>query len=383
MQKTKSHISAFILSALLLGTPAVAAPPQSVPKATEESLLQLLRDHKAATPDIAGEALTIYTPAWQWSGAVGTVSGTKTPLTPQYAFRIASVTKSFTAAAILRLMETGKLDVTQPIAAYLSKESTALLVAGGYDPGKITIQQLLSHSSGIYDFAVDEKYRAKVVNDIMHQWTRIEQIKHAMDNGKPTGKPGEIFSYSDTGYILLGEIIERTTGQNLAAAVRSLLRFEKLGLTDSYWEQLERKPQSSMAPFTGNMYGPMDLTKANHSFDLYGGGGMISTTKDLTVFFRALIRGEVFDDRRTLAVLLAIAPAKRDPSDDGTFGNGVYPINIGNEHCMGHDGFWGQAVAYCPASDITFAWTINQGGDVSDKVRFFDRLATVLRIGSK
>ena len=363
--------------------PAAILSSQQAPKSVSDNLLRIIRDHQTATPEIAGEAMTVFTPEWKWSGAVGFVSGTKTPLTPQHAFRIASVTKSFTAAAILRLMETGELDITLPITNYISDESSKLLIAGGYDPARITIQQLLSHSSGIYDFAQNEKYRRKVAGDPLHQWTRIEQIKHAMDNGKPVGKPGEVSSYSDTGYILLGEIIERKTGKNLAAAVRNLMRFDKLGLSDTYWEQLEQKPQASKAPFTGNMFGATDLTEVNHSFDLYGGGGMISTTEDLATFFRALIRGEVFDDRRTLAVLLSIAPAKGGQNGRETYGNGVYQMNIGSEHCMGHGGFWGQDVAYCPASDVTFAWTMNQGGEVSDKVDLLARLAAVLHSSSK
>jgi D-alanyl-D-alanine carboxypeptidase len=378
MKKIISYLLISALTHLAFETPAAASPTNSVPKAVAESLLLIIRDHQAATPEIAGEALSVFTPEWKWSGAVGTVAGTQRPLTPAHAFRIASVTKSFTAAAILRLMETGKLDITQPITGYISKESAALLTAGGYDPSKITIQQLLSHTSGIYDYAMDEKFSAKVFGDPMHQWTRAEQIKHAMDNGKPLSKPGEIYAYSDTGYILLGEIIERKTEQNLATAVRSLLRFQKLGLTDTYWEQLERKPKSSKAPFTGNMFGPTDLTRANHSFDLFGGGGMISTTQDLAIFFRALIRGEVFDNRRTLAVLLTIPPAKRGEGGYDTYGNGVHQFKLGGEHCMGHGGFWGQAVAYCPASDITFAWSINHGGEKGDKVDFLDRLAAVI-----
>ena len=369
----KTPLSLALLA--FVSAPANAAP---VPAQTAQQLETMLRDHQAATPTIVGEALTVWTPNWKWSGAVGTVAGTKAALTPGHTFRIASVTKSFTAAAVLRLMETRKLDITKPIAGYISNESSALLVSGGYDPAKITIQQLLSHTSGIYDYAMDEKFTAKVFADPTHQWTRAEQIKHAMDNGKPLGKPGDVYGYSDTGYILLGEIIERKTGQNLATAVRALLRLQKLGLVDTYWEQLEPKPRLSRAPFAGNLFGATDFTLANHSFDLFGGGGMISTTNDLAKFFRALIRGEVFDDRRTLAVLLTIPPAKHGERGHETYGNGVYQFNIGREHCMGHGGFWGQLVTYCPASDTTIAWTTNQGGKENEKVNFTDRLAAVL-----
>jgi D-alanyl-D-alanine carboxypeptidase len=360
----------FLISLALIATPALSAPQGA-------DLVAILRDHKAATPEIAGEALTVRMPGFEWSGAVGTVAGTKAPLTPNHVFRIASVTKSFTAAAILRLMEMGKLDITQPIIRYISADSATLLRKGGYDPAVITVQQLLSHTSGIYDYAMDEAFAEKVSGDPMHAWTRAEQIRHAMEHGKPIGKPGEVYSYSDTGYILLGEIIERKTGQNLAAAVRSLVRFKKIGLVDTYWEQLEPKP--SKAPFAGNLFGDRDMTEANHSFDMFGGGGIISSTRDLATFFRALVRGEVFDDRRTLAVLLTIPPARRGQSGEDIYGSGVSLITVGQVNCMGHGGFWGQTVAYCPAKDMTFAWTINQGGRENKSVNFFDRLATALR----
>ena len=377
MGVTMKALFGLILIFLGCNSAALAGP---VPPQIAQQLDATLREHRTVTPTIAGEALTVWTPAWRWSGAVGTVAGTKTLLTPQHAFRIASVTKSFTAAAVLRLMEMDKLDLSKPIAGYISTDTSALLIEGGYDPGKITIQQLLSHTSGIYDYATNEKFAAKVFADPLHQWTRTEQIHHAMVNGNPLRNPGEFYAYSDTGYIILGEIIERRTGQTLAAAVRSLLRFKKLALVDTYWEQLERRPYSSKAAFAGNMFGTTDLTLANHSFDLFGGGGMISTTQDLTIFFRALIRGEVFDDRRTLAVLLTIPPAKRGVGGHETYGNGVYQFNLGREHCMGHGGFWGQAVAYCPASDITFAWTTNLGGNERGKSKFFAALAKVLAL---
>jgi D-alanyl-D-alanine carboxypeptidase len=365
--------TAFALVAMM-STVANAAP---APVGIAKQLQAAITEHKAATPVIAGEIISVWTPKWKWSGATGKVSGSQIPLTPQHSFRIASVTKSFTAAAILRLMETGRLDVTKPINDLVSKETSALLIAGGYDPAKITVQQLMSHTSGIYDYATDGKFTAKVISDPTHQWTRSEQIKHAMDNGKPIGKPGQFVSYSDTGYIILGEIIERKTGQNLASAVRSLLRFQKLGLADTYWEQAERKPGTSKASFTGNMFQDLDLTQANHSFDLFGGGGLISTTQDLNIFFRALVRGEVFDDRRTLAVLLTIPRAKQGEGEHDVYGNGVYPIQFGRNHCFGHGGFWGIAAFYCPASDITVTWTMNYAGEVSDKVDIFQRISTL------
>lgn len=349
----------------------------SPPLHVTQKLEVLLYEHLKANPEIAGEELSIHTARWSWSNAVGKVNGSATPITAQHVFRIASVTKPFVAATILRLMEMGKLDIEQPIASLLSTETAEMLRKGGYDPDKITVQQLMSHTSGIYDYAQDAKFRTKVFTDPTHQWSRSEQVKFAMINGKPIGPPGQRFGYSDTGYILLGEIIERHTGDNLGKSARSLLRFDRLGLKDTYWEQFEQKPAKVL--FAGNAIGSNDLTHANHSFDLFGGGGLISSTNDLATFMRALVRGDVFADRRTLAMLLTVTDAARDPDDYREIeGNGVVLVKIGRYKCFGHSGFWGVDTAYCPENDLSFAWTVNHAGDRMTAVNFFDRLAAAL-----
>ena len=99
--------------------------------------------------------------------------------------------------------------------------------AGGYRPDAITVRQVLVHTSGIYDVGQDPAYQAAVNADPAKRWTRLEQVRFAMDHGAPVGEPGTVYAYSDTGYSLLGEIIERATGTPLADAYRTLLDFER------------------------------------------------------------------------------------------------------------------------------------------------------------
>jgi D-alanyl-D-alanine carboxypeptidase len=354
------------------------APTKAAPVETATKLQAILQDHNAATPEIAGEAMYVQTPTWTWAGATGKVAGKNEALTPGHVFRIASVTKPFTAAAILRLMEQGRFDITNSIQSYISSESAALLRKGGYDPTKITIQQLLSHTSGIYDYAGDPKFSEIVLENPSRQWTRAEQIEHAMLYGKPYGAPGDVYGYSDTGYILLGEIVERQVGKNLGQSVRSLINFEKIGLTNTYWEQFEPKTK---APFAGNIIETADLTQANHSLDLFGGGGLISTNKDLATFFRALIRGQVFENQSTLAIMLTVPNAKRSTDDIRTIeGNGIILQTIGRYRCLGHSGFWGIFSFYCPENDISVSYSFNRAGKESTAVNFDDRLATALNM---
>ena len=101
---------------------------------------------------------------------------TATPLTPDAGFRIASNTKTFLAAAILRLVEQGTVVLDAPIADLLAPETVDALRAGGYRPDAITLRQLLVHTSGIYDYGTDPAYRAAVNAEPAKRWTRLQQV---------------------------------------------------------------------------------------------------------------------------------------------------------------------------------------------------------------
>jgi len=369
--------AACLALALLCGCPparAQSAPPSLVTNETaagrasvEEQIQKAIDEHLKANPEIVGEAITVMTPAWTWSGATGGVAGSNKRLTKHHLFRIASVTKPFVAAAILRLMEMGKIDITRPIETYVSGDTARRLRSGGYDAAVITVRQLLSHTSGICNFADTPQFVEIVTREPKHHWTRSEQIQFAVDHCKPAGKPGTMFAYSDTGYIILGEVIERQTGKALGSAVHGLIDYKAIGLTDTYWERMEPRPR--LARFAGAMLDGIDMTSHDHSFDLYGGGGLISTTRDLACFFQALIEGRIFERKSTLAVLLTISFVKR-PEGLPLFANGVALYPLGRFICIGHTGFWGQLALYCPENGVAIAWSTNNSrhASVNDSV---------------
>src|SRR5262249_12470151 len=132
-------------------------------------------------------------------------------------------------------------------------------------------------------------------------WTRAEQLRFAMTHGHPLAAPGREFHYADTGYILLGEILERTTGRPLGSALASLLDYRKLGLNDTLLET----PGGREAGQRAHQYlGTLDTTAFDPSFDLYGGGGLVSTVDDLARFYAALLGGKVFHRPGTLRTML-------------------------------------------------------------------------------
>jgi CubicO group peptidase (beta-lactamase class C family) len=123
-----------------------------LPARLDQLLKNFARDH----PSLPGVALAVRTPTLSWAGAAGFADrASRKPLTVDAGFRIASVTKAFTAAAILRLVENGKLALKDPIAQHLSPATLALLRHRGYNVDRIRIKHLLQHTSGLYDYAGD------------------------------------------------------------------------------------------------------------------------------------------------------------------------------------------------------------------------------------
>jgi D-alanyl-D-alanine carboxypeptidase len=331
----------------------------------------------AAHPAYPGVALAVVSPRLRWIGSAGHPAfGSHAVLDPRAGFRIASVTKTFTAASILRLVEEGRIGLDDPIAKRLAPATVALLRSGGYDPQSIHVRHLLMHTSGLYDYASDPKFVEYVLTHGRHHWTRAEQVRFAMTHGKPYASPGKEFHYADTGYVLLGQILERTTGRPLGSAFRRLLGFGRLGLTRTYLELLEPRRQAAR-PRAHQYYQRIDATGFDPSFDLYGGGGLVSTVDDLARFYRALLHGQVYEKRATLRTMFG----KPNPRRILDLGMGIFSNRIGGrggEDCWTHSGFWGITVIHCPASDLTVALTVNQADNFDRPSQQF--LATILRI---
>jgi D-alanyl-D-alanine carboxypeptidase len=310
----------------------------------------------ASRPAVPGVVVTVRAPrrGIDWSGSAGLANREDNqPMTAAHAFRTASVTKLFTAAAVLRLAEDRSIELSSPIAAYVTPDTAALLRSDGYDPERITVGHLLTHTAGVYDYAGSDAFSEAVLTNPKHRWTRTEQLRIAVENGEPLSAPGEAYHYSDTGYLLLGELIECVTAKPLSQAVRQLLGFERLGLRSTYWEDGRDKP-ARKRPVATSYLGSLETSMFDPSLDVYGGGGLVSTSQDLAAFMRAAALGHIFRREGTLAAALSVPAAKRDPRDYVQTYMGL-GMEIGGEQCLGHTGFWGTFVAHCPLSDTTYA----------------------------
>lgn len=333
---------------------------------SQETLDDLVAADERTVPASPGQIVHVLSPTSRISlsaatGVMDLESGE--PMDPEATVRIASVTKTFTAASILRLKEKGELDIDDSLVdAGVPEDILDLLIADGFDVDAITVRMLLAHTSGIADFAddgdPDGPYGEQVASDPGHVWTPIEQIEFAMDNYDPLAAPGAEFHYSDTGYVILGQLLEAKTGQTYPAAMRSLLDFNRLGLPVTGVELSEPVPDGA-GPRATQYLGPIDISLISPTIDLFGGGGIVTSMSDLAVFFRALAHGEVFEDPSTFEMMTTGAGDTVD--DNGrSRGLGIYGSVIDGHQCWSHSGYWGVYALTCPDLDLTITRTINQ-----------------------
>jgi len=208
-------------------------------------------------------------------------------------FHVASVGKAFTATLIGILMEDGKINLDDKITSYLNDNTLDnLFIYEGVDyKDEVTIGQLLNHTSGVADYFEDSAVGSDpmlelAINDQDKFWTPIDLVDFTRNYQSAIGKPGETYHYSDTGYILLGLIIENVSGITFHEMLHDDL-LTPLGMDDSYLmfysEPVNKKQEIADVWLNGvNVKDYQSL-----SID-WTGGGIISTTSDLAKFVRAL-----------------------------------------------------------------------------------------------
>lgn len=248
-----------------------------------------------------------------------------------------------------------------PIAKHVPRELLAELERDGFRIDSITVEHLLLHRSGLSEHTTPS-YISLAIASPTKRWTRMEQVRWLVDSLQPIGMPGERFRYSDTGYILLGAIIERYTGKNFGAGVRELIGLNKLGLQQTWFETLEPAPRG-VADRAHQYMNGVDTYGHDPSLDLYGGGGVAASMSDVSAFFTALLSGRVFEKRATLDTMIAVRPGFMDG-----YGLGIFRMNSGGMRGYGHSGFWGVIAVHFPNEAITIAVSVteqSQGGQVT------------------
>ncbi len=363
---------------LILAAFFSAARPEA--RTDTASVRRLIDSFYRAVPAAKGIIVHIESPGRKlsWSAAAG-VSDTvsRKPLRAVQPVLIASNTKTYVAAAVLKLQEEGRLNIEQAIGTLLPRKTIELLRKDGYDPDAILVKHLLSHSSGIADY-VNDAYFDAVDADKRHRWTRDEQIQLAMTTGKPMAAPGDTFKYADVNYLLLTEIIETKTGKPFPAAIRDLLQYHRIGLRQTWFTTLEPEPEKTLAQahqYWRNKH--WDSYAFDPSWDLYGGGGIVATAKDMALFFQALFDGKIIRDPAVLRLI-------HEPVMPGEMHNyclGLRILDMDGFPAYYHGGFWGTDAAYFPDIDASIAIVVLERDQRDISGAICRRIAAALRSG--
>jgi D-alanyl-D-alanine carboxypeptidase len=246
-----------------------------------------------------------------FAGAAGLAnSEEQTPLSPTDRFRIYSITKTFTAVLVLQLVDESILDLDDTVADWLDEPAVARIP----NVDQITLRQLLTHTSGVYDyFAEDSPFWQDAYLGEDADWSRVwtpEELLAYADGADhaPDFAPGEGVHYSNTGYILLGLIVEEATGQPFVDRLHQQI-LDPLELTNTFFAATEPVPAGTVQGYH-LLEDVLVNVSATHLSAQGSEGGMVSTTQDLMRFADALFEGELLQPD-SLQEMFTFMPSER------------------------------------------------------------------------
>lgn len=255
----------------------------------------------------------------------------KIPAQPNTLYRVGSITKTYTATMIMQLVEDNKLDLDQKLAAFYPKVKNA---------DSISIDMLLRHRSGIFNFTNEEDYLKRAEKP-----TSKQDILNRIYKYESVFKPGSKFGYSNTNYMLLTFIIEDVTGNSYQEVLKENI-LKPLDLSSTFYKFPDTPTLS---------YVPANPWKKEMSTDVSvprGAGAIIASATDVALFFNALFKGQLVNKENL----------RQMKSIEGQYGIGLFQIPFyelkGYGHTGGIDGFRSNA-AYFESEELSIAYLSN------------------------
>lgn len=328
----KRTIRLFILA--IAFCTALAASAQTVNTSKLDSLfISLEKANKAmGSVAIAQNGSIIYTKAFGYSliSDKGNLASS-----PNTKYRIGSISKAFTATMIMQLVDEGKLSLTTTLDKFYPQIPNS---------EKITIEQMLSHRSGIHSFTADPNYGKWMMNPKTH-----EELLTLISGYKPDFEPNAKYDYSNSNYVLLSYIIEKLDNRSYEKSLRKRI-VSKAGLKNTYYGKKTDVKDNECYSYSKKVNWEQEV-ETDMSIPT-GAGAIVSTPSDLTMFANALFTKKLVSDS-SLAAMTRLR--------DG-YGLGLMKLDFAETKGYGHggaiDGFLNQVV-YFPGSSLTIAFSSN------------------------
>jgi D-alanyl-D-alanine carboxypeptidase len=344
-------------------------------KPIDQAELQTMVETTAKELMIPGAVVLLRTPQGEFTVTYGTtLLGAANPPSADTHFRIASNTKTMTAALIVRLAQENKLSLDDPVSKYVSDVP---------DGDKITITELLNMRSGLYSYDDNPEFSAALERDPTKVWSPAEVLAIAFKH-PPYFSPGTDFHYSNTNYVLLGLIAEKIEGKSLASYFEDRL-FGPLGMKDTLLP--DSNSNTLPEPYShGYLYGgcsfrnltdkpyppdiqaavkagtlkPDDCTAQNPSYAT-AAGGVISTARDLATWIQALVGGKVLNADYQRRWLNSLQPEVASKPEGQKYGYGISQFSWGPNTIYFHGGEmpgFNSKISYDPTNQLTLIiWT--------------------------
>lgn len=317
-----------------------------------------------------GAVLYVGKEDYLWGGAAGNLQ-----VDDQYF--ITSVTKLYVTAVILKLRTENKLQLEDKISNYLSGEiMNGLHVLNGIDYSyDITIQHLISNTSGIADYFMQKQANGKEGGAVLFEgedepWP-LERTLTSIKKIKPQFKPGQKASYCGTNYQLLGKIIENITSMGIKEVFKTYI-FDELNLTKTYvYENVNDMNPASLYYKSQPLYVPKFISCPSFTPE----GGVVSTAQETMIFLKAFFKGHFFPKEEIDALkkwYFIFRPSQF------YYGIGLeklwVPRIVSPFKPIGDIiGFWGQSGAfgfYYPEKEIYFTGTVNQASGMAHNLAY-------------
>ncbi|WP_329084745.1 serine hydrolase domain-containing protein [Streptosporangium sp. NBC_01469] len=322
--------------ATMIAVGAVAAPatasatatPAGTAAATDSAPLQKALDDLVKKDNFPGALATVHDSdgkAHYYTAGVGNLK-TRSKVPADGRVRIASNTKMYTATVVLQLVGEGKVELDAPIERYLPK-----LVRGKAGDGrKITVRQILQHTSGLPDY--DEALFADFADfaGFLRKYWKPQEILDLALKQKALFKPGKGWSYSNTNYVLAGMLVEKVTGRPIGQEITDRI-IKRIGLRDTYWPKAREKgirgphPRGYFATKPSEPW--VDVTTFDPS-SAWAAGQLIGTPGDLNRFLLALLNGELLEPAQLAEMKRTVAAPDADTVGGSRYGLGLATFKL-------------------------------------------------------